>query len=42
MTHASVANSPLEVDPGLVRISVGIETAGDLVADLRDALDRVL
>jgi cystathionine gamma-synthase len=41
MTHASVAGSPLEVDPALVRLSVGIETAADLVADLLTALDRV-
>jgi cystathionine gamma-synthase len=39
MTHASAAGSPLEVDPALVRLSVGIETADDLVADLRQALD---
>ena len=39
MTHASVANSPLAVDPALVRLSVGIENANDLVADLRRALD---
>jgi cystathionine gamma-synthase len=39
MTHASAAGSPLAVDPGLVRLSVGIETADDLVADLRQALD---
>jgi len=39
MTHASAANSPLEVDPALLRISVGIETVDDLVADLRSALD---
>ncbi|MBK9050406.1 MAG: cystathionine gamma-synthase [Chloroflexi bacterium] len=38
MTHASVANSPLAVDPGLVRISVGIENAQDLMADLAQAL----
>jgi cystathionine gamma-synthase len=38
MTHASVAGSPLEVDAALVRLSVGIETAADLVADLRQAL----
>ena len=38
MTHASVAGSPLAVDPALVRLSVGIETAADLVADLEDAL----
>jgi cystathionine gamma-synthase len=41
MTHASAAGSPLEVDPALVRLSVGIETAADLVADLRQALDTV-
>ncbi|MCA1845058.1 MAG: cystathionine gamma-synthase [Actinobacteria bacterium] len=41
MTHASVVGSPLEVDPGLIRISVGIEDPSDLVADLRQALDRV-
>jgi cystathionine gamma-synthase len=41
MTHASVAGSPLEVDPGLVRLSVGIEAATDLVADLEQALDSI-
>ena len=35
MTHLSVAGSPLEVDPALVRLSVGIEDADDLIADLR-------
>ena len=39
MTHASAAGSPLEVDPRLVRLSVGIESQADLVADLRQALD---
>ena len=39
MTHASVANSPLAVDPALVRLSVGIENVDDLVTDLRRALD---
>jgi cystathionine gamma-synthase len=39
MTHLSVAGSPLEVDPALVRLSVGIEAADDLVADLTKALD---
>ena len=42
MTHASAAGSPLEVDPALVRLSVGIETADDLVADLRQAFDARL
>ncbi|MCY3633303.1 MAG: cystathionine gamma-synthase [bacterium] len=38
MTHMSVADSPLAVDPGLVRLSVGIETIDDLLADLEQAL----
>jgi cystathionine beta-lyase/cystathionine gamma-synthase len=38
MTHASVAGSPLEVPPELVRLSVGIEEADDLIADLKQAL----
>ena len=42
MTHASAAGSPLEVDPALVRLSVGIEAADDLVADLAQALDTVV
>ncbi len=41
MTHLSAADSPLAVDPGLVRCSVGIETVGDLVDDFRGALDAV-
>jgi cystathionine gamma-synthase len=41
MTHASAAGSPLACDPALVRLSVGIESAEDLVADLRQALDAV-
>jgi cystathionine gamma-synthase len=39
MTHASVAGSALEVPSDLVRLSVGIETGDDLVADLAQALD---
>lgn len=39
MTHASVAGTALEVPPALIRLSVGIEDADDLVADLRQALD---
>ena len=38
MTHASAAGSPLAVDPALVRLSVGIETLADLLADLDQAL----
>lgn len=40
MTHLSVAGSQLEVDPGLVRLSVGIENKDDLIEDLRQALER--
>jgi cystathionine beta-lyase/cystathionine gamma-synthase len=40
MTHASVVGSTLEVDPALVRLSVGIEHVDDLIEDLRGALDR--
>jgi len=39
MTHASVADSPLAVDPALIRLSVGLETLEDLLDDLRGALD---
>ena len=38
MTHASTAGSPLEVPADLVRLSVGIEDADDLLADLERAL----
>ncbi|MBX7269091.1 cystathionine gamma-synthase [Micromonospora sp. Llam7] len=38
MTHASAAGSPLEVPSDLVRLSVGIETVEDLLADLEQAL----
>ncbi len=38
MTHASVAGSPLEVPPTLIRVSVGIEHPDDLVEDLSRAL----
>jgi cystathionine gamma-synthase len=38
MTHASAIGSPLEVPADLVRLSVGIEDAGDLIADLTQAL----
>jgi len=41
MTHASVAESPLAVDPALVRLSIGIEAASDLVDDLKQALDSI-
>jgi cystathionine gamma-synthase len=38
MTHASVAGTDLEVPADLIRLSVGIETGDDLVADLDRAL----
>ena len=38
MTHASVAGTDLEVPADLVRLSVGIETAEDLIGDLDRAL----
>ncbi len=38
MTHASVAGTTNEVPSNLVRLSVGIEAASDLVADLSQAL----
>jgi cystathionine gamma-synthase len=38
MTHASVAGSALEVPDDLIRISVGLEDAADLIADLLQAL----
>jgi cystathionine beta-lyase/cystathionine gamma-synthase len=38
MTHASTADSEIAVDPGLVRLSVGIEHIDDLLNDLRNAL----
>lgn len=41
MTHASTAGSMLEVPDSLVRLSVGIEDADDLLDDLRAALDAV-
>ncbi|HEX8628319.1 MAG TPA: cystathionine gamma-synthase [Catenuloplanes sp.] len=38
MTHLSAVGSPLEVPGDLVRLSVGIETVDDLLADLEQAL----
>jgi cystathionine gamma-synthase len=38
MTHASVVGSALEVPGDLVRLSVGIESGDDLLADLQQAL----
>ena len=41
MTHASAAGSPLEVPGNLIRLSVGIESSTDLVADLEAALNHI-
>jgi cystathionine gamma-synthase len=38
MTHASATGSALEVSADLVRLSVGIESVDDLLADLTQAL----
>ena len=40
MTHSSVKDSPLAVSPGLIRLSVGLETLDDLLADLTTTLDK--
>lgn len=43
-THATFApeiNDRLGITPGLLRLSVGLESASDLIQDLRAALDRV-
>jgi cystathionine gamma-synthase len=40
MTHASTADAPFAAPGNLVRLSVGIESADDLVADLEQALVR--
>ncbi len=40
MTHASTAGSQLEVPADLVRLSVGIEDAADLLADVEQALAK--
>lgn len=41
MTHASLGGSPLQVDAGLLRLSVGLEHPQDLIDDLAQALARV-
>lgn len=41
MTHLSVAGSQLDVDPSLVRLSVGIENKDDLIEDLRQAFENL-
>ncbi|MBA2362508.1 MAG: cystathionine gamma-synthase [Chloroflexia bacterium] len=41
MTHASLAGSPIEIGPDLIRLSVGIESADDLLQDLEDAFNAI-
>jgi cystathionine beta-lyase/cystathionine gamma-synthase len=41
MTHASTADAPFAVPSSLIRLSVGLESASDLVADLEQALAAV-
>ena len=38
MTHASTADAPFAVPPSLIRLSVGLEDAEDLIDDLEAAL----
>jgi cystathionine beta-lyase/cystathionine gamma-synthase len=40
MTHLSTAGSQLAIDPGLVRLSVGLEHVDDLLDDLDQALEK--
>ena len=40
MTHASTADSPFSAPRNLIRLSVGIESVDDLIADLEAALVR--
>jgi cystathionine gamma-synthase len=40
MTHASTADAPFAAPRNLIRLSVGLESADDLVADLEAALVR--
>jgi cystathionine gamma-synthase len=40
MTHASVRGTELEVPDNIIRLSVGIEDADDLIADVQQALAR--
>mgnify|MGYP001584613026 FL=1 len=41
MTHASVRGTELAVPENIVRLSVGIEDVGDLIADLEQGLERL-
>ena len=40
MTHCTTADSPLGVDPSLLRLSIGLEDCDELIDDLASALGR--
>jgi cystathionine gamma-synthase len=40
MTHASTADGPFAAPRNMIRLSVGIESVDDLIADLETALVR--
>ncbi|MBT7818083.1 MAG: cystathionine gamma-synthase, partial [Chloroflexi bacterium] len=40
MTHASTAESSFPVDPGLIRLSVGLEHIDDLIEDMAKAIGK--
>jgi cystathionine gamma-synthase len=41
MTHASLAGSSIEIGADLIRLSVGIESADDLLKDLDEAFKAI-
>jgi cystathionine gamma-synthase len=41
MTHASTADAPIAAPRNLIRLSVGIESAEDLIEDLAKALVKL-
>jgi cystathionine beta-lyase/cystathionine gamma-synthase len=41
MTHGSTKGSPIEVQPALIRLSVGLENQQDLLDDLAQALKQI-
>jgi cystathionine beta-lyase/cystathionine gamma-synthase len=41
MTHEVLQDTPLAIDPAIVRLSVGLEHSDDLIADLDQALAAV-
>ena len=41
LSHASVAGTTLEVPANLIRLSVGLEDADDLIADLEQAFRQI-